>query len=60
MTYHDLWHRLLELSNEQLECDVTVLVLGEFYPVLSFQTMTAENKNADVLDEGHPYLEVCR
>lgn len=57
MTYKQLSESISKMTEEQQNCDVTVFVRGvdEFYPT-SHELFI--NKESDVLDEGHPYLQV--
>lgn len=55
MTYRQLLHKLVELSDEQLQCDLTVAdgINTECFPAdLRF----ADEDNFDSLDEGHPVI----
>lgn len=58
MTYADLMRALQALDPARLQDTVTVYVSGqnEFYAVQEFQ-IAVETAN-DVLDDGHPYLEI--
>jgi hypothetical protein len=51
-TYRLLLRSLLRLSEEQLDCDVTVNADDEFFPA-----KLLINSCDDVLDQGHPYLQ---
>lgn len=55
MTYRELRDKLDELTDEQLDCDVTVHDLDdEYFPISSLETYDTEG----VLDDNHPFLEV--
>ena len=51
-TYEDLLKRLQQMSPEQLKCNTTVMIDGEFIAV---KTLCAAHGNC-VLDDDHPYL----
>lgn len=55
MTYRQLKERINKLSENQLDCDITVYKPDEdeYYPTHISVGITEEN---DVLDEGHPYF----
>lgn len=57
MTYADLLTKLLKLSNEELEKDVTIFDIkeDEFYPACSLKLT---GNYCDVLDERHPIIEI--
>jgi hypothetical protein len=57
MTYAELIRELQDVDLARLQDTVTVYVKGvdEFYAVDKFQIAEPDN---DVLDEGHPYLEI--
>lgn len=63
MTYRELLRRLEEMSDDQLNCDVTVEIKvislreedSDFY---SINKLYFTNKECDVLDENHPVLIV--
>lgn len=57
MTYQQLFDYLKNLSKEDLAKNVTVFDSnnGEFMPVSSVNVTTEE----DILDAGHPFLEIC-
>ena len=56
MTYKELLTRLSAMSDAELALDATVWVsdVDEFWPV----RYVLENAEADVLDEGHPYMAI--
>lgn len=56
MTYKQMLSFINELSDEQLEMDVTVYLEtdDEFFPVLDF----AVTDETDVLDTDHPYIVI--
>lgn len=56
MKYRELLGFLNELSDEQLDMDVSVYIedQDEFYPM----TKVGITNETNVLDEGHPYLIV--
>jgi len=56
MTYRELQEQLGRLTDEQLDCDVTVYFTesDEFLPATGCDSMVHD----DVLDENHPYLTV--
>jgi len=54
MMYRDLLLQLLQLNEEQLSQDVTILKDTEYYSVSEMST----SDNDDVLDSGHVYLTV--
>lgn len=59
MTYKELAEYISNLTEEQINCDVTVYVSGtdEFYSLVGdYPALEAEAD--DVLDQGHPYLAV--
>jgi hypothetical protein len=61
MTYRDLNRKLNEMSQEQLDMDVTIYVSGvsEYYPVVSdYPLVVADPAINDVLDGGQPYLVI--
>ena len=67
MTYLELLNRLRELSDEQLNQDVTVYVSeeDEYYPLRKDyplnENITKEQgwiREVDVLDPGHVYLSI--
>lgn len=55
MKYRNLLEMLQNLTEEELDKDVTVLSngIGEFYPVVNAMFYADDS---DVLDQGHPYL----
>lgn len=55
MKYRNLLEMLQNLTEEELDKDVTVLSngIGEFYPVVNAVFYADDS---DVLDQGHPYL----
>lgn len=57
MTWKDLTNQIARMSDEQSNTDVTVVVLGEAYPI----DPALECKEAEKygLDPNHPYLKVC-
>ena len=61
MTYGELVSALSKLSPEQLQTTVTVYVGGpdEFYPIDDVLPLcVAGDQLGDILDEGHPFLQV--
>ncbi len=56
ITYKKLLEFLLTLNEEQLECDVTVhdTNIDEYFIGINL----CINEEDDVLDAGHPYIEV--
>jgi|LauGreDrversion4_2_1035121.scaffolds.fasta_scaffold461009_1 hypothetical protein len=61
MTYKELLFELQQLTEEQLNSDVTVFVRGveEFYPASSsLYFSTEDDEDGQILDAGHPYLMV--
>lgn len=61
MTYKELIAELQQLSEEQLNTDVTIFVRGveEFYPASDAIYLSTEDDDAgQVLDANHPYLMV--
>lgn len=55
-TYRQLLDALKKLDDEQLDCDLTIVDgTQEYIPV---QIQIGEELDDDVLDEGHPYLEI--
>lgn len=56
LTYRELKRQLSAMSEEWLDANVSVYLtdLDEWYPVKRMLLVT----ETDVLDEGHPYLEV--
>ena len=65
MTWRKLQEKLLSLTNEQLDTDVTVYddMHDEFYPAIELKTnnlfirSTSNERYYDQLDADHPYLE---
>ena len=57
LTYRELLRQLSAMSEEWLDANVTVYLEGidEYFPIKRFLI----NKEDDVLDEGHPFLEVA-
>lgn len=55
MTYRELIGKLIKLSEEELDQDVTVLSGNEFYPVKDSLFFNWED---DILDAGHVYLAI--
>lgn len=55
MKYRNLLEMLQNFTEEELDCDVTVLSngAGELYPVVNALLYADDS---DVLDDGHPYL----
>ena len=61
MTYGELLDELQCLTHEQLNQDVTILVMGldQMYPLIPNTTLRiADAESTDVLDPGHPYLTI--
>ena len=67
MTYRRLKDRLDEMTEEQLDCDVSIYEpsIGEFFPLGIHVLITPSDDNEDdddpsigILDEGHPYLTI--
>jgi succinyl-CoA synthetase beta subunit len=71
MTWRELANRLVDLNEEQLNSDVTVLCMnvGECYPVMDFVKHWSEIPANDrevvgldqvegVLDDNHPYFTI--
>ena len=58
MTYRELYYIIQKMNGKQLDSDVTIFVesLQEYLPVDS-GIQHAKHDN-DVLDYGHPYLEI--
>ena len=58
MTYKELLEKLKQLSPEQLDTDVTVLISNydEFFPINNLLIMQDNHNHNDVLDQNHPYL----
>ncbi len=58
MTYRELRNDFANLTEEQLDCDVTIYVsqIDEYYPVLGGFSATEDG----VLDQGHPYLYTAK
>ncbi len=55
-TYRELKEALAGLTEEQLNCNLTILdPEDEYYPV---SIMVSIEKETDVLDAGHPVLRV--
>ena len=54
MKYRVLLDLLQQLSNDQLDMDVTVRQGDEFFPVKGFVTLY----DSDVLDADHPILKL--
>ena len=54
MTYADLLDALKELTPEQLQMNVTIYTIGEFYPAETNMT----DEDDDVLGPNHPYLKI--
>jgi hypothetical protein len=55
MTYRELILKLQEMSDSQLDMDVTIFdsVSDEFHPMVSLEFA---NENIDVLDNQHPFI----
>lgn len=72
MTWRELANRLVDLNEEQLDSDVTVLCMnqGESYAVMDFVTNWSDHSTIDdrdavgiehvdgVLDDNHPYFTI--
>lgn len=60
MTYADLMCQLLKLTPEQLSCDVTICYTDRFHIDMVYHPgdCLAFSRNDDVLDDGHPFIEV--
>ena len=54
ITYRELLEKLKTLSSEQLDSDATVKIDDEYHAINSYR----EEEETDVLDKGHPFLEV--
>ena len=55
MTYLELYYKLQQMNDAQLNSDVTVYDNnGEYFR----STLEFSNKNCDTLDEGHPIIAV--
>ena len=56
MTYRDLLNALDKLTDEQLDCDLSVYVPGidEYYEA----QFDFSSEEGDVLDEGHPIFVI--
>ena len=54
MTYRELWQKIIDMPNSELDSDVTVYdsVMDEYLPVASFNTANDDG----VLDAGHYVL----
>lgn len=59
MTYEELAEYIANLTTEQKQQDVTILVSGvnEYYPLVG-DYPAVEADADDVLDAGHPYLVI--
>ena len=59
MTYRELAHRILDLSDEQQDMDVTIYDVeeDELYPI-GYMWFGMEDE--DRLDENHPVLDIMR
>ena len=57
LTYRELLRQLSAMSEEWLDANVTVYLEGvdEYLPIKRFLI----NSSDDVLDEGHPFLEIA-
>ena len=55
MTYREIAHQILDMTEEQKDQDATIYDAeqAEFYPV---EEISFEVAPADVLDEGHPFF----
>jgi hypothetical protein len=60
MTYKELIAELQQLSEEQLNTDVTIFVRGveEFYPASSGIYLSTDDDAGQILDANHPYLMI--
>lgn len=60
MTWKDLKYQLNDLTEEQLNTDVTVLDTDtdEFFGCYSDSISINKDGLSDVLDDGHPFLEI--
>lgn len=58
MTYKELMEFLKKLSDEQLDMNVTVRVNGEYHACQYIFLMKETDEDADVLDVGHPVIEL--
>ena len=58
-TYRDLLLFLQTLSDSQLDCNISVRDLDdEFIPVLDFGIVEEGDRDSDVLDPKHPYINL--
>lgn len=53
LTYRDLKNKMEKWNDQQLDSDVTIKTPDEEY----FMAKLSFEKEDDVLDKGHPYLE---
>lgn len=54
MTYADLAAAISKMTPEQLEMDITIHTIGEFYPAELYCT----DDEDDILDANHPYFKI--
>lgn len=54
-TYRQLKEALNKMTDEQLDCNLSLHDEDEYYPV---EVSVKESEADDVLDRGHPFLEV--
>ena len=61
ITYRELSQKISEMTQEQLDKDVTIYVSGvdEYYAVVGdYPLVVSDPEVNDVLDGGHPYLVI--
>jgi hypothetical protein len=60
MTYRELAQQILELDSKWLDADVSIYLAGtdEYYGGYPIVFRFCDGTHNDVLDDGHPYLEV--
>lgn len=60
MTYRELAHRILDMTEEQIDCDLIIYdeYHIEFAPIHSLRFAFDEDNDpaAGILDDNHPYL----
>ena len=58
MTYRELAQQLETMNETQLNSDVTIYVLDEYYSVVDDYPLMYADSSIDVLDQDHPYLVI--
>ena len=58
-TFRDLFNAMRFMSEEQLDCDLTIACGEYFHEPVYYQASLYFTKEDDVLDKNHPYFEIC-